>query len=208
MFLKELESKYQIKYPELFRELYFCGSMDWLKHDYDWIKNNYEIISNDPNAFFTTIAFDCRPIPFQYVEEIQIEMLKAIINFNMYADDKKIINPNYTIIPFSKTARGDIYNFLYETKTNNPCVVRFQHDTCDLETWNNDFEEFVFDELFNTVHENNVNLNDERIEFILRKMKPIYQQKMIDYTPEKLSDYYDSVDLPKELNLFVDKYTT
>lgn len=205
MFLERLEYENNITYPRLFKKLYSCGAMDWLKHDYDYIRDNFDKISSDAKSFFAVIAFDCRPIPFRYVEEVKTEILESIKEYNAFADENKVMDPNDKIIPFSKTARGDVYCLFYRSDKAEPSIIRFQHDTCDLDIWNNSFEEFVFDELFNSVYENCVDIKDERVQFLLKFLNEDYQQKMIEYTPEKLSDYYKEVGLPKELNLFVDR---
>lgn len=47
MDLKELEKEQNIKFPELFHNIYESGMMEWLTQSYEWIRENFSLTDED-----------------------------------------------------------------------------------------------------------------------------------------------------------------
>lgn len=193
MILKSIEEKLNIKYPDLFVEIYDSGAMEWLKHSWEWFNQNRDEVSTNSNSFFyAAVGGDCEPILFDEILSYIDDFLESLEYDEEYKSGEKIINPEYKFIPFGKTGGGDIYFFFYENCKENPKITLFGHDTAEMDIWAKDFDEFLFLQLAESIIGYDLTFDDERIishtKFLSDKYTKIFEYKDVTQLEKYIKD--------------------
>ena len=147
MTLKELESKYNHKYPEIFKKLWEGKMLDWMNgrtepfsSDENWAKTIYPDIKENPPLFLHTGGFDFELLTVEGMFDFKFDELWDI--------DK------HEFIPFAKTDEGNVYAFYKHIKTGGECaIVLIWNDMNETEVLAKNFEDFIFRRMLCAVHD-------------------------------------------------------
>ncbi|MEX6626535.1 SMI1/KNR4 family protein [Tenacibaculum salmonis] len=135
--LKEIENKYNFKYPEIYRKLSEDNMLNWGEVCSSWFENEYPKLKNNP------------PLLLYYWDFDIISSSKEIIdNIDFYSDEECYLEIKkeyyYKFIPFGKTGGGDLYCFFLDEDNKIKHIVLLLHDDDDAEILANIFQEFIF----------------------------------------------------------------
>jgi len=147
MKLKELESKYNCKYPEIFKRLWEDNMLDWMggrtepfRDNENWAKTIYPTIKDNPPLLLHTGGFE-------------FELLTADAMFNFKFDELWDIDKHH-FIPFAKTDEGNVYAFYKNMKIDGEYVVVFIWDDMnETEILAKNFEDFIFRKMLEAVYD-------------------------------------------------------
>jgi len=136
--LSRIEKKYKFKFPNIFKQLWEEGMLDWLDgHDGNFNKNEsweriiYPKIKEHPPLLLHTGGFD-------------FEMLSADNILNWKFDEIWDID-THEFIPFAKTDEGNVYAFYKGIKTDAEMAIVFiWNDMNETEVLAKNFEDFIF----------------------------------------------------------------
>lgn len=196
MTLAELEKSLDVKFPKKFHEIYDTGAMEWIEVGNEKFNENREHYLNDPKAFLMLYC-DAEPIFFEYISDY-INTLNELIEW-CENDINEELDEKFRLIPFAMDGGGDFYCFLYEKGTDEPKVVMVAHDTCDLpEVIGKDFDEFLYIMMMSCVayavdDDDFSELEGEQWKNNLGYLLPEYRKKIEESTPERLADFYWSL---------------
>lgn len=204
MTLAELEKSLDVKFPKKFHEIYETGAMEWIEVGSEKFDANREHYLNDPKAFLM-LSGDCEPTFFEDIPDL-IETLNEMLVWRK-EDINEELNEKYRLIPFAMNGGGDMYCFLYEKGVDEPKVIMYAHDTWDLpDIIGRDFDEFLYIAMLSCVanaddEEDFSELEGEQWKNNLGYLLPEYRKKITESTPEKLADFYWSLDF-EEAEIF------
>jgi hypothetical protein len=147
MKLKELESKYNYKFSELFKKLWNDGMLDWMggrtapfDANESWEKSVYPQLKEHPPLLLHTGGFD-------------FEMLQAEEILNFMFDEFWNIE-THTFIPFAKTEEGAIFAFYDNIKTEGEsAVVCIWNDMNETEVLAKNFEDFILRKMLEALYD-------------------------------------------------------
>lgn len=129
--LEEIEEKFSFKYPDLYKNLYRDGMLNWGKQGPNWYEEFYPILRKNPPLLL--FAGD-----FELLNQEDIE--KSIEKLS------KRTTKNHKAIPFGKNGAGEFYAFLYTSpKTiESVCLINREDSLINLAQ---NFEDFIFREI-------------------------------------------------------------
>jgi hypothetical protein len=145
MKIEKIESKYKYEFPQIFKNLWNNGMLDWMNgHNGEfslnesWANSIYPLIKENPPLLLHSGGFD-------------FELLRAdeILNFKFdeFWDIEK-----YEFIPFAKTEEGDIYAFFKNIETNGEnAIVHVWNDMNETEVIAKNFEDFIFRKMLEAI---------------------------------------------------------
>ena len=195
MKLNEIENILKIKFPARFHKIYETGAMEWLEISREEFNKNSDKYKNDPKAFLM-LWCDCEPYPFADIPEA-VNHLDELIK--MQEEDEEVsLKENIRLVPFGHS-NGDVYCFLYEYDNSEPKVIRYFHDEYgDPEIAGNDFDEFLYNIILNSVSYESDDGNDEyiysepfkeHIKYLSEKYRRLIEGKSQD----ELLDDFDAI---------------
>ena len=147
MKLNELESKYNHKYPVIFKRLWDNNMLDWMDGrtepflvDENWAKSIYPNIKENPPLLLHTGGF-----------EFELLTAEGMLDFKFdeFWDIEK-----HKFVPFAKTEEGNVYAFYKNLKIDNECViVLVWNDINETEVLAKNFEDFIFRKMLDAVYD-------------------------------------------------------
>lgn len=141
----DAESKLNVKLPDLYRELFTDGMLDWGDQGPNWHENVYPKIRAKPPLLL--FANDFRLIPPEKVIE--------------YAEALKLATPEFhAVVPIGRNGAGDLFCLLFNSPNSVDSVCKVNKRTGAAVKLAKDFSDFVFRELLGTV----VQINEEDLE--------------------------------------------
>ncbi len=137
-----IEQQFNFTYPELFKEIYVEGKLDWGLPDANWFQNVYPTLKTNPP--FLLYAKDFELLNFDEV----IQELQLLNN----PDDYRKVNPIFKFIPFGSNGAGDFYCFYYsrDFPASIPIVLA-THDSLQLHLLAKNLEDFLFAQMLEAV---------------------------------------------------------
>ena len=121
MDIEELESKYNYKFPELFKRLWSDGMIDWMNgrttpfsSDENWAKTIYPSIKDNPPLLLHSGGLD-------------FEMLRAKDILNFKFDELWDVDTHH-FIPFAKSEEGNIFAFYKNLETDGESAIVYIWD--------------------------------------------------------------------------------
>lgn len=196
MTLAELEKSLDVKFPKKFHEIYDTGAMEWIEVGNEKFNENKDFYLNDPKAFLMLYC-DAEPVFFEDIPEY-LRGLNEVLEWIEEEHNRKI-DEKFRLIPFAMNGGGDFYCFLYEKGMDEPKIVMVAHDTCDLpDVIGKDFDEFLYIMMMSCVayavdDDDFSELEGEQWENNLSYLLPEYRKKIEESTPERLADFYWSI---------------
>jgi hypothetical protein len=147
MNIKELESKYNYKFPQLFKKLWRDGMIDWMNgrttpfsSDENWAKTVYPYIKDNPPLLLHSGGLD-------------FEMLKAEDILNFKFDELWDVDAHH-FIPFAKSEEGNIFAFYKNLTTNGEsAIVYIWNEMNETEILAKNFEDFIFRKMLEAVYD-------------------------------------------------------
>ena len=193
------EKRFDVKFPEKFREIYRSGAMEWMENspkDYKEVYNKYRSI---PSAFCYQLAADFEPLFFEMMDKSYIEDYLSM----MAEYEKKRLDGRYQLVPFGKVKNGDIYCFLYDSESDGVKVVLVWHDgNCEVQLLGNDFDEFLYWVMLNAADWDEDIEGDVWKEH-LKYLSDEYREKLKNKSADDLK--YEFASMPENMvDLFVD----
>ncbi len=205
MTLAELEKSLDVKFPKRFHEIYETGAMEWIEVGNEKFNKNREHYLNDPKAFLMLYC-DAEPLRFEDIPEY-LGGLNEVLEWIEEENDVKL-DEKYRLIPFAINGGGDYYCFLYEKCEDEPKVIMVAHDDpCDLpDIIGRDFDEFLYMAMLSCIayavdEDDFSELKGEQWKNNLGYLLPEYRKKITESTPERLADFYWSLDF-EEAEIF------
>ena len=133
--LSDIERKYSISYPKLYKELDKKNMLDWGEFGFNWKKEVYPKLKKNPPLLLFSIEFEI--INFEHIDE-EIEAFKD-------HDDFRETNPEFNFIPFAQTGAGDLYCFQFDKEENgNVPIVLVWHDDNRVDVLAKNLQDFIF----------------------------------------------------------------
>ena len=179
--LKEVEQCYNFSYPELYRQLFEDGMLDWGESGPDWHARYYEKMKQNPPLLFWGDDFEL--LEFDRI-------MKEIAEFKDPEDYRKI-KPELQFVPFAQTGAGDLYVFQFdEANGENIPITLAPHDEESATMLAKNLQDFIFRVLLEAVVEIDEysRIAEDDFEFncmnILRTHKPYLTQKQFEILTE------------------------
>jgi len=145
MILNNIEKKYDFTFPNLFKELWNDGMLDWMNgrtipfnSDENWAKTIYPEIKDNPPLLLHSGGFD-------------FEMLRAEEMLDFQFDELWDIE-EHEFIPFAKTDESNVYAFYKNLKVDKEyAIVYIWNDMNETEIIAKNFEDFIFRKMLEAV---------------------------------------------------------
>ena len=147
MKLNELESKYNHKYPVIFKRLWDNNMLDWMDGrtepflvDENWAKSIYPNIKENPPLLLHTGGF-----------EFELLTAEGMLDFKFdeFWDIEK-----HKFVPFAKTEEGNVYAFYKNLKIDDEyAIVLVWNDINETEVLAKNFEDFIFRKMLDAVYD-------------------------------------------------------
>jgi hypothetical protein len=145
MILDNIEKKYDFTFPNLFKELWNDGMLDWMNgrtipfnSDENWAKTIYPEIKDNPPLLLHSGGFD-------------FEMLRAEEMLDFQFDELWDIE-EHEFIPFAKTDESNVYAFYKNLKVDKEyAIVYIWNDMNETEIIAKNFEDFIFRKMLEAV---------------------------------------------------------
>jgi hypothetical protein len=218
MRLKEVEKKYNIKYPELFRKAYRSGILDWLELEGNQLWKSARNLEREKDAVFC--GFYMRFIYFAEIDGVIDLFAESLENDSDYKYGSVQLNPNYKFLPFANVGRDSrtFYLFVYnkENPTASPNIAVYHTKEAVMYICAVDFEDLMFQHLAWTVkhdRKRRVNpdvvkayamfLSEERAESALKCANGDYDSFLKEYEDFLLTENGIILDRQKFFPLFV-----
>ena len=140
--LDKIEQEYDIKYPEIYRQLYNNNMLGWGKTDVNGHNTTYPTLKKNPPLLLFGNDFEI--LDFDNIKN-QIEAFKD-------PDDYRKISPDFKFIPFAQTAGGDLYAFQFDKQNGEEIpIVLLYHDEENAEVLAKNLQDFIFRQLLEIV---------------------------------------------------------
>ena len=192
MKLAELEQELKVQFPKAFHRIYETGAMKWLEMSQEEFTANREEYINDSKAFLM-LDCSCELLIFDKISEA-IDDLKEWIGWQE-KDNSVTLSEDITLIPFGKNGGGDLYCFLYSSKTEEPMVILYCHDEYDNPTIEgHDFDEFIYTQMLDAVA-NDEDIEGEHFTENLKYLSDKYRQMIADKDADTLIDEFDALEI-------------
>ncbi|WP_108869819.1 SMI1/KNR4 family protein [Aquimarina aquimarini] len=212
MKLELVEKQYNFRFPEIFRNLWNDGMLDWNKgwnepwtQERNWFTEIYPKIKDTPPLLLHTGGFD-----FQLLSEHEI------IHYDFYEH----WHPKHQFIPFAQTNAGDLFAFYknIEIEGQHPIVLVW-HDANRTEVLSKNFEDFIFRRMLERVanieeddiidnFEGQIDLFQKKVLADLSTTKKYLNQEYIDILTEIFNRPFLTVETiisVKEMNSIFEK---
>jgi len=133
--LQNIEEKYGIIYPKIYKELYDSKMLSWGELGQNWIRNEYPILKKKPP--FLLYANDFNIISFDSIED-KIQAFKD-------PEDYRQTDTKFNFIPFATNGAGDLYCFQFDNIQNDDVpVVLVWHDMNCVNVLSKNIQDFIF----------------------------------------------------------------
>ena len=147
MNLAELEQKYTIQYPEIYRRLAENNMLDWGVSGSNWYYDTFPKLKENPPLLL--FGFDIEIWNDQELVETSIDEMSD-------EEDYRNIHSDYQFIPFAQNGAGDLYVFQFDLQKNGEVpVTLIPHDDEEAEVLAGNFQDFIFRQLLESVAEIN-----------------------------------------------------
>jgi len=145
MILDNIEKKYDFIFPNLFKELWNDGMLDWMNgrttpfnSDENWAKTIYPLIKDNPPLLLHSGGFDFEMLRAEEILDFQFDELWDI--------------EEHEFIPFAKTDENNIYAFYKNLKVDREyAIVYIWNDMNETEIIAKNFEDFIFRKMLEAV---------------------------------------------------------
>jgi hypothetical protein len=177
--LIELEQKYRFQYPELYKQAYLNGMLEY--------KNTCATPLNPP-LFYG--GLDIELIPFRSVgETFPSRSIWGEIEDILDTDDYRKIPKTFKFIPFAATGGGDLYVFQYDIAEGGDVPITIlPHDSEMAQVLAKNFQDYIFRSLIEEavyVTEDYSAIIDTTLrENILRTHKPYMKERHFEILSE------------------------
>ncbi len=132
--LQQVEQKYNIRYPELFRRLYSDGMLDWGELSPGWYQREFPRLKENPPLL---LAFG--DIEFFYFDQVD-QRMEDLMNPPYY----RIVD-GLSFIPFGFNGAGDHYVFQFDRAQGEDVpVVLMPHDDDSATIMARNLQDFIF----------------------------------------------------------------
>ena len=190
MKLTELEEKFNIKYPDKWREIYETGAMEWMEIENSEFLKNVHKYTDDPKAFFM-LDCDCEPLSVWDIEE-RVDELKEWISWRCEDEDVSF-DENIKLVPFAMTGAGDLYCFMYMQGDSEPEVILYAHDEYDdPDILGKDFDEFLYVMMLDAVNWDE-DIEGEHWQAHLDYLSDEYREELEGKSSDELIEEYESM---------------
>ncbi len=134
--LEQIEAKYQYDFPDIFKQLWLDGMMDWYKgwdepwtSEKNWYTEIYPKIKDKPPLLLHTGGYD-----------FEMGRLEDILNFSQPQN----LPQNQQFIPFAQTGAGDQYGFyISQDNQHQSPIVLLVHDDQKIIFLSKNLEDFI-----------------------------------------------------------------
>lgn len=145
MNLTELEKKYNIQYPEIYRRLAENNMLDWGESGSSWFHTTFPKLKENPPLLLFGADIEIWNDP---------KLVETSIDEMSDEEDYRDIHPDYKFIPFAQNGAGDLYAFQFDLHNNGEVPVTFiPHDSQEAEILAGNFQDFIFRQLLESVTE-------------------------------------------------------
>ncbi|MBQ8827344.1 MAG: SMI1/KNR4 family protein [Oscillospiraceae bacterium] len=190
MKLTDIETKFEVKFPKKWHEIYETGAMEWMETENSEFIKNVHKYTDDPKAFFM-LDCDCEPLSVWDIEERAGE-LKEWISWRC-EDEGESFDESVKLVPFAMTGAGDLYCFMYKPDADEPEVILYLHDEYDdPDIIGRDFDEFLYVMMLNAVSWDE-DIDGEHWQAHLEYLSDEYRSKLEGKSSEELSEEYDEM---------------
>ncbi|AJH15446.1 SMI1/KNR4 family protein [Myroides profundi] len=215
MTITELEQKYNIVYPELYKQLEQDNMLEVGEYSQMWYATTFPKLKDNPPLLLFSDDFELTPL--KDVDE-DIAWLRD-------PDNYMEIKEEYNFISFAKNGAGDMYCFFMSEETDGdyPIVFvwhddieatyeaknlrdfifkRIVSDMSQLDTYNNQSDEEFIENLRATLKTHTQYLSDDKVALL----KELIERPIIDYTIEGWSEKCRGVLTDIEYKEILEKY--
>jgi len=142
MNLEQIEKKYNIAYPKLYKILDKVEMLSWGEFGSNWFKNEFpKQVIKPPLLLFGN--------DFELLDN---EMIANEIEAFKDPEDYRQTDPKYNFIPFAQNGAGDLYCFQFDKKDgNNIPVVLVWHDSNLVQVLAKNLQDFMFRSMLETI---------------------------------------------------------
>lgn len=201
MKLNELESKFGVKFPKRFHEIYETGAMEWLEYTLDEFRNVRDKYINDPKSFMM-IHGEFEPLMFSEIPE-RAEELAEWLSWRE-EDEEETLREGVKLVPIAQTGGGDLHLLVFDGE-NEPYVIQYQHDEFDKPVlWGRSFDECLYYAMLESLQWNE-DINGAAWQYQLNYLSEEYRAKIEGKSAKKLLKDFEKLDaeLDKvDLNIF------
>lgn len=135
MTIQELEQKYNIKYPELYKQLALDKMLEVGQYGAMWYAETFPKLKDNPTLLLFSDDFELCPL--KDVDE-EISWLRD-------PDNYMEIKEEYNFIPFAKNGAGDMYCFLMSEEVEGDYPIVFVwHDDIEATYEAKNLRDFIF----------------------------------------------------------------
>ncbi|GHS89199.1 hypothetical protein FACS189487_08970 [Campylobacterota bacterium] len=151
--LEQIEQKFGFKYPDIYRNLYQDGMLDWFRgwnekwtKERNWGTEVYPTLLDNPPLLLFGTYFEL--LDFNGIAEAIMELKDP--------DDYRQIKPEFMFVPFAQTGAGDLYVFQFDRQNGDdiPITLVYHDDNAVILAKN--LQDFIFRMLLESV----LSLND------------------------------------------------
>ncbi|WP_286408770.1 SMI1/KNR4 family protein [Myroides marinus] len=133
--IQELEQKYHIKYPELYKQLALDKMLEVGEYGATWYAETFPKLKDNPTLLLFSDDFELCPL--KDVDE-EISWLRDPDNYMQ-------IKEEYNFIPFAKNGAGDMYCFLMSEQVKGDYPIVFVwHDDIEATYEAKNLRDFIF----------------------------------------------------------------
>lgn len=135
MTIQEIETKYNFKFPDLYKELDADGMLDVGEYGPHWYLEVYPTLKDNPPLLLHSYDF----------ESLNLKSVAEEIAELRDPEDYRNINPELKFIPFAKSGGGDHYClFLNEENNGDVPIVFVWHDMNEVNYLAKNLQDFIF----------------------------------------------------------------
>ncbi|WP_347052866.1 SMI1/KNR4 family protein [Flavobacterium olei] len=181
MTIQEIETKYNFKFPDLYKELDADGMLDVGEYGPNWYLEVYPTLKDNPPLLLH--SYDFESLNLKSVAE-EIEELRD-------PEDYRNINPELKFIPFAKSGGGDHYCFFLNEENNADVPIVFVwHDMNEVNYLAKNLQDFIFKVLLIDMSKKDIynELSDEEfrneIQSVFKSHKKYLNERQISILEE------------------------
>ncbi|PZM65457.1 SMI1/KNR4 family protein [Paenibacillus dendritiformis] len=142
--IEQIEQRFGVKYPELYKRLYDDGMLDWGEYGPNWHATYWEKFKSNPPLLL--FGDDIELLELNQIVE-KIEELKD-------PEDYRATKPEFQFVPFAMTGGGDLYVFQFDQQCGeNVPVTLVPHDSESASILAKNLQDFIFRKLLECVAE-------------------------------------------------------
>ena len=181
MTIQEIETKYDFKFPDLYKELDADGMLDVGEYGPNWYLEVYPTLKDNPPLLLH--SYDFESLNLKSVAE-EIEELRD-------PEDYRNINLELKFIPFAKSGGGDHYCFFLNEENNGDVPIVFVwHDMNEVNYLAKNLQDFIFKVLLIDMSKKDIynELSDEEfrneIQSVFKSHKKYLNERQISILEE------------------------